>query len=169
METTFSRITSNVVGTLGRAAAMLLLATPCIAQAVKPECREEKPLTGDIGIVGFRCVAAGCAVNGLRDGCYRHWFSAEPYLLGIDPQGPLAGLAEAGDRIVAIDGALITTPSGGERLANLTPGKEIRLHVRRGETLNVIKVTPRLGCNMPSLIVTSHNRKIDPKDWNFDD
>ena len=137
-----------------------LLAAPCAAQTI--ECRENKPVTGDIGIGGFQCVAAGCSVNELRNNRYRHHFSAEPYVWSIDPAGPSAGLLEEGDRIVAIDDVLVTTPAGGERLANLTPGRSITLRVRRDDKVLTMSVVPRLGCNMPYITVTSDRRRHSP-------
>ncbi len=139
---------------LVRVFAVIALSSPALAQAV-PQCREHKPLTGDIGIGGFQCVAAGCAVNGEYRGRYYHSFSAEPYVWDIEPRGPSAGLLIDGDRIVSIDGMLITTEAGGDRLANLVPGEKVGLRLRRGESVVSVTVQPKLGCNMPYISVTA--------------
>ena len=134
---------------------LVIAATPVLAQHV-PACRENKPPTGDIGIGELQCVAAGCGVNGLSRGRYRHEFSAEPYVWDIDPAGPAAGLLNDGDRIVSINGMLITTAAGGERLANLVPGERLSLRVRRADRVTLVTVVPVLGCNVPSIAVTPH-------------
>jgi S1-C subfamily serine protease len=123
-------------------------------------CREGKPLTGDIGIGGFQCVAAGCAVNGLSGGRYHHSFSAEPYILDVDSTGPAASLLRDGDVLVAVDGLLITTVEAGDRLANLIPGQPVSLRVRRAGKDLEVRVTPRLGCNMPYIMVTPDRRRF---------
>lgn len=148
-------------------ALAVMLAAPCAAQELA--CREEKPPTGDLGIGGFQCVAAGCSVNEFRNNRYRHQFSAEPYVWSIDPEGASAGKLEEGDRIVAIDDVLVTTPSGGERLANLTPGKSVSLRVRRDDRILSVTLVPRLGCNMPYIRVTSDMQRMGPpRGWKRD-
>ena len=137
------------------------LATPALAQ--QPVCREHKPPTGDIGIGGFQCVASGCGVNGEYRGRYSHNFSAEPYVWDIDPKGPSAGLLKDGDRIVSVDGLLITTPMAGDRLANMKPGTPVSLRLRRGDRIVGATVIPRLGCNMPWIsVTTAHGRPRPP-------
>lgn len=134
------------------------LAQSCMAlwavNAQSARCPEGKPLAGDLGIGGFQCVAAGCAVNLLSDGRYRHEFTVEPYVHAIDSAGPSAGKLREWDRLVAIDNALVTTIEGGDRLANLTAGTAVSLVVRRGGALVRVVVTPTAGCNVPSLAVT---------------
>jgi S1-C subfamily serine protease len=123
-------------------------------------CLEGKPLTGDIGIGGFQCVAAGCSVNGLSGGRYRHSFSAEPYILDVDSTGPAAGLLRDDDVLIAVDGLLITTAEAGDRLANLEPGRPVTLRVRRAGNDLQVRVTPRSGCNMPYIMVTPDRRRF---------
>lgn len=62
----------------------------------------------------------------------RYWnFSSEPKIVRVDPDGPANGKLKKGDRIVAIDGVLITTRRAGERLAEIAPGDQVELTVRR--------------------------------------
>jgi len=131
--------------------------------AVRPvnaQCPEGKALTGDLGIGGFQCVAAGCGVNALSGGRYHHSFSAEPYILDVDTGGPAAHLLEDGDVLVAVDGLLITTTEAGDRLANLEPGRPVTLRIRRGGNELTVRVTTRLGCNMPYIMVTPDKRRF---------
>ena len=73
-----------------------------------------------------------------------------------------AGQLQEGDRIVAIDDLLITTPVGGRRMANLKPGEAIALRIRRNDHLLTVTLTPVLGCNMPYIMVTPDRRRYPP-------
>ncbi|MFH0751541.1 MAG: PDZ domain-containing protein [Chloroflexota bacterium] len=70
-------------------------------------------------------------------------FSVEPRITEIAPNGPAAGALEIGDRIVAIDGVLITTPEGGRRLANIEPDRDVTIRFRRGRRIG--EATLRAG------------------------
>ena len=159
----------RVVLASGRITRSLVFWSAVSASAIAqeaPRCREGKPPTGDLGIGGFQCVAAGCRVNGLVNGRYEHSFSAEPYVWDIDPRGPSRDHLEEGDRIVAIDELLITTPAGGVRMANLSPGERISLTIRRNDRVFTVTLTAVLGCNMPYIRVTPDRRRYPPpEDW----
>ena len=133
----------------------------CIAfwtlSAQSTRCPEGKTPAGDLGIGGFQCVAAGCAVNVYAGGRYHHEFTVEPYVYAIDTTGPSARKLREWDRVVAIDQALVTTLDGGDRLANLTPGTVVSLVVRRGGALVRVAITPTAGCNAPALRVTKRD------------
>ncbi len=147
--------------------AILLVFWPSIALAQSSViCRERKEPTGDLGIGGFQCVAAGCGVNFEVRGRWRHSFTAEPYVWDINPRGPSTSLLQEGDRVAAIDDILITTPDGGERMANVRPGERVSLTVRRAGRLLKVPIVATLGCNMPYLAVTSERgRPRPPPDW----
>jgi S1-C subfamily serine protease len=121
-------------------------------------CPEGHPTTGDLGIESLICVAGSCSVN-LRTGRgYAHDFSTEPRIRGIQPGGPAAGRLRDGDILISIDGVLITTREGGRRLANLVPGKAVKLRVRRGGKEMDVIVVPGVGCNMPRLAVLGESQ-----------
>lgn len=123
------------------------------AQTASGKCPEGHPEAGDLGISHLLCVGGSCSVN-LRTGrSYAHDFSTEPRIQGLDKDGPAWGRLQNGDVLVAIDGILITTREGGRRLANLTPGKPVALHIRRGGREMSVTVVPKTGCNMPMLAV----------------
>lgn len=125
-------------------------------------CPEGHPATGDLGIESLLCVAGSCSVN-LRNGHgYAHEFSTEPRIRGIQPGGPSSGKLQDGDILISIDGVLITTLEGGRRLANLTPGKPVKLGVRRGGKEMDVTVVPGLGCNMPRLAVLGGAQTTTP-------
>jgi S1-C subfamily serine protease len=118
-------------------------------------CPEGHPATGDLGIGMFQCSGGDCSVNSFRRGEYAHDFSTEPRVWHLKPDGPAGGALREGDFILAIDGALITTPEGGRRLANLHPGTAVQLLIRRDGKRLSVSLVPTLGCNMPKLVVSA--------------
>jgi hypothetical protein len=134
---------------LAAALAMTLAARAADAQT----CAGGIPRTATLGIGLLQCVGGSCTVNA-RDGAGRaHDFSTEPRVWRLD--APAAGVLRDGDQILAVDGALITTRDGGRRLANLRAGAPVALRIRRGGAEMRVSVTPRPGCNTPSLAVTA--------------
>lgn len=140
----------NRLRPLALAAGMLMHAASALAQAPCPDGRAPD---GDLGIAELICDGGECAIYG-RDarGPY-HWLSTEPRLVGIDARGPSSGLVRENDVLVAIDQLLVTTPEGGRRLAQLTPGRPAVLWLRRNGRDVTVTVTPRLGCGILMLRV----------------
>jgi hypothetical protein len=135
--------------------ALVLSACTLSAQArgAGQPCYGVRPPSGTIGIGRYECIGSSCIVNEhLSDG-YAHLFTTEPSAWDIDPAGPAAGKLHDGDVIVAVDEMLITSRAGGRRIANLTPGQPVTLAIRpRGTTTQRdLKLTPVLGCEIPSL------------------
>ena len=141
--------------------ALLLaaLAAPLAARAQTPGCDEGVPRTATLGIGFYHCVGGGCSVNLKTSRGITHDFSTEPRVWNIDAYGPAAGRLREGDVITAVDGALVTTPEGGRRLANLSAGRPVTLVVRRGSGAAVVRVVPEAGCNTPGLVVTASPQK----------
>jgi regulator of sigma E protease len=69
-------------------------------------------------------------------------FESEPRIRKVDPEGPADGKLKAGDRIVGIDGLLITTYEAGKRFANLVVGEPVDLTVRRRGSLVDVTIVP---------------------------
>ena len=114
-------------------------------QGVASACPDGATPRGEIGISSFEC--SNCAMFTMRDDGRRSWsFSAEPTVRTVEPGSPADGKIEDGDRLVAIDGHLITTGEGGDRLANLTPGETVSIVVRRGSRERTVAVVPRSEC-----------------------
>jgi hypothetical protein len=133
---------------LAAALALVLAARGLDAQT----CAGGIPRTATLGIGLLQCVGGSCTLNA-PDGAGRaHDFSTEPRVWRLD--APAAGVLRDGDQILAVDGALITTRDGGRRLANLRAGTSVALRIRRGGSEMRISLTPRAGCNTPSLAVT---------------
>jgi hypothetical protein len=128
-----------------------LIAGPVAADA----CPGGRPEVGDVGIRGLRCdgPAASCAINvrSGEDGKVRHTFAVEPVVTSV---GPSAQGLRARDTIVAIEGILITTAAGGERLAQLPIGRAVVLLVRRGEVMLDLRMVTQAGCGISSLRVS---------------
>jgi S1-C subfamily serine protease len=143
----------------GLAAALALTLAAGVADA--QTCAEGVPRTATLGIGMLQCVGGSCTVNARDGGGRTHDFSTEPRVWRLDPDGPAAGVLRDGDQILAIDGALITTRDGGRRLANLRAGVPVALRIRRGGSELRVSVTPRPGCNTPSLAVTSTGARPD--------
>jgi S1-C subfamily serine protease len=136
---------------LSFALALALAARGAEAQT----CAGGVPRTATLGIGLLQCVGGSCTLNA-RDGSGRtHDFSTEPRVWRLDADGPSAGVLRDGDQILAVDGALITSRDGGRRLATLRPGVPVALRIRRSGSETQVSVTPRPGCNTPSLAVTS--------------
>ena len=134
----------------------LPLALALAARAADAQtCGDGIPRTATLGIGLLQCVGGSCTVNA-RDGAGRtHDFSTEPRVWRLEANGPAAGVLRDGDQILAVDGVLITTRDGGRRLANLRAGVPVALRIRRGGSERRVSVTPRPGCNTPSLAVTA--------------
>jgi hypothetical protein len=121
------------------------------AQEAAPHC----PGGSVVGSIGYSELECNCSFSVADDGTRWYEFRAEPRIGGVRPGGPAAGVLQAGDVITAIAGHLITTREGGQRFANLEPGKPIVLTVRRegtnragGQWVEVkqVSVTPEPEC-----------------------
>jgi S1-C subfamily serine protease len=113
---------------------------------VEVECREGVP-QGDLGISGLDC-RGECTLTMNERGEEQAWsFTVEPRINGINRDGPAQGKLRRGDVLVAIDGVPITTRDGGVRYANVEPGQEVELMVRREGDLR--RVTIRAGSVCP--------------------
>ena len=138
----------------GRSILLLtaMLAAPAVASA--QQCPAGLPRTATLGIGFFHCVGGGCSVNVRTARGLTHDFSAEPRVWNLDPRGPAAGRLREGDVITSVDGALVTTPEGGRRLANLRADRPVSLGVRRNGEEMEVRLVPAAGCNAPGLVVS---------------
>lgn len=107
---------------------MLVPGTVRSQEVADDACSDGLPSRPDFGITGMAC---RCSSEANDDGT-RWEFRTEPEILGVQADGPSAGLLRPGDRVVRIDGQLITTPTGGRAWSNVSPGDTVRLRVRRG-------------------------------------
>ena len=109
------------------ATLLLALALPAgaRAQAASDQSCEMIP---SLGIDGISC--QNCSLS-FAAGRRFASFSTEPRILRVASDGPSAGLLRAGDILVAVNGRLITTRSGGEAFSTYGVGDQVRLTIRR--------------------------------------
>lgn len=96
-----------------------------------------------LGITGLRC--SFCEVT-IGSGAATTSFDFEPEVTGIALNGPADGVLEEGDRIVAIDGHLITSDRGAARFAGIQSGERVRLQVRRGADVRDVELRASAYC-----------------------
>lgn len=124
-------------------------------------CREGELAEGTLGFRGFDC-RGECTLTMNEKGQERSWsFTTEPEITGIERGSSSDGKLEEGDRIVAIDGMLITTAAGGDRFANIAPGEEVTIRYRRDGRIQEATVVAGTRC-MPVPEATWGPSRIAP-------
>jgi hypothetical protein len=99
---------------------------------------------GDLA-VDFDC--QDCEVSyRASSGTWRWRFRSEPSIKHVSAAGPSRGKLQSGDVLVSIDGQLITTRSGGARLAALEPGEPVTVSIRRNGREVTTEITPTAAC-----------------------
>lgn len=144
------RFASGMVG-FGRTASGALLLHAFVALGVSAQesgsnqCRATGTPIGWHGITSFVCNCSSSDSTEPFSG--PKWdFRTEPEVLRIGLMGPADGTLEEGDRIVSIDGLLITTRSGGDRWSTIQPGETVMLRVRRDGRLRDISLSVGSQC-----------------------
>lgn len=132
---------------------LMVLAVLVSPAAAQQSCPEGKPLAGDLGVRELICDGGPCAIYGRDSRGLYHRLSIEPRLVGIDTNGPAAGIVHENDILVAVDQLLVTTLDGGRRLAQLTPNQPVELWLRRNGRDLKVTVTSTLGCGIRMLRV----------------
>jgi membrane-associated protease RseP (regulator of RpoE activity) len=122
------------VTTFGTVAAPVAGQTACDEQA------------GTLGIQGLRC--EGCTYRMSESGIEEARFRTEPEVLALARGFTQGDPLEAGDRIVAIDGALITTLEGSDRLVALRAGQRVTVRVRRDGRVEDLAMVAGSACEL---------------------
>jgi hypothetical protein len=122
-------------------ATALLAGLPALAAAQGTCERGRGVIVPDLGFDDVSCTQ--CTIE-YSPGHNHYRFWSEPRLGGIHGSGQ--GRLREGDRLVAVDGRLITTPQAGERLANIRRGERVRLTVRRGNGTQEVEVVAGQRC-----------------------
>jgi len=121
--------------------AMLMATTATAAWAQgRQDCTGGERGEISYGISSIECLQ--CTIHMSGD---ERWieYGAEPVIRSVaSDAGPIHG----GDVLVAIDGQLITTASGGRRLANPEAGRLARFSIRRGGRQVEVTVAPVTSC-----------------------
>ena len=92
--------------------------------------------TNYLGIENFRC---DCTLSPASGNTPRRFvFRSEPMVLGVVRGGASWGILARGDYITHIDGVSVLTRDGARRLAEVEPGDDVNLTIRRsGRTFKV--------------------------------
>ena len=122
------------------AATLLLAAAPTTAQ---DGC---DPGTGTLGIQGMRC--EGCTFSMSEEGITEARFRTEPQIIAVARGFAEGDRLRAGDRIVAVDGALITTRQGSDRLVGLRTGQDVTVRVRRNGGIEELRMVAGSACEL---------------------
>ncbi len=100
-----------------------------------------------VGDLGVDLDCQDCELSYRASSRSWHWrFRSEPTIKHVGASGPSRGKLRSGDVLVSIDGRLITTRSGGSRLADLEPGERVTVSVRRNGRDVTTEITPAAAC-----------------------
>ena len=113
-------------------------------EPVADACPEGSRVEGDIGISGLECTQ--CSFSFFDDGGQAWSFRAEPIIRSVRGGSPASGALREGDVIMAINGVLITTSEGGRRYANMKPGDNVQLTIRRGRETMMVGLIASARC-----------------------
>ena len=121
-------------------------ALPAIAQENDPECPDDRPPAGELGIEELRCSSGRCTRGfAFEGGRLITTFTTEPRVHALEP--PADAVLEVGDVIVSVDGSLSTTADAGRRLAQVDPGDRVRLRIRRDGAERDVTLTAIPSCD----------------------
>lgn len=148
----------------GAAVVTALLALPPAAGA--QACPPERLVAAHPGFEMFVCYGGNCRIAVREEGALRHVFTVEPRVRGVVPDGPADGRLRDGDVIVAVDGRLITTRAGGERMASLPPYQPVTFRVRRDGREMDVTLTPMAACHRPGISISANPRtEAEARAW----
>jgi len=123
---------------------------------------EEGVVIGQLGISGLNC-RGECTITLNQEGAEQYWsFTTEPMITGVEDGSPADGALEAGDILVAIDGVPITTTEGGDRFANVEPGQEVTLLVRRDNVRHEVTLEAAAECRPTPNYIVMPTRLLPP-------
>ncbi|MGH7566109.1 MAG: PDZ domain-containing protein [Gemmatimonadota bacterium] len=127
-------------------ALALIGAIPAIAQENDAECPDGRAPVGELGIEEIRCSDRQCLIGfAFEGGRLMTTFTTEPRVHALRP--PADSVLEEGDVIVSVDGKLSTTAEGSRRLAQIEPGDQVRLRVRRDGAERDVSITAIPSCD----------------------
>lgn len=129
-------------------------ATPAAAQEPEPsrETARVEVGSGDcgapwtaLGIGRISCTACSITWRGAEPSAR---FGTEPELAPANPSVADGDRVRAGDRLVAVDGELITTEAGAARLLGVRPGDTVGVTVRRDDRTRELEVVAGDPCDV---------------------
>jgi predicted metalloprotease with PDZ domain len=99
-----------------------------------------------VGALGIKALACGPCTQSSKDGRWIWSFDAEPVVLEVQEGGPADGKLEPDDRIVSIEGHLITSAEGGDRWSMVGPDETVTLVVRRDGRERTVEIQAGQEC-----------------------
>ncbi|NIM50812.1 MAG: PDZ domain-containing protein [Gemmatimonadales bacterium] len=114
-----------------------------VEQVAQGTCAEGEWALGDLGISRSECTCTATYGPG-RTVVWR--FDSELTIREVRSSGPAEGKLRAGDKVVAIDGLLITSAEGGRRWGDVRPGETVQLLVRRDGRERPVEITAGTEC-----------------------
>jgi hypothetical protein len=135
---------------------LVLSATASAAAQARQVC----PGGGERGEVSYGITSIECLQCTIHMSGDERWieYGAEPVIRAVaSDAGPIHG----GDVLVGIDGQLITTASGGRRLANPEAGRLARFSIRRAGRQMEITVAPTTTCGATNSDVAGQRLELD--------
>ena len=140
------------------ALALALAAAPAARAQEAKQCPDGRPPNGDLGIE-LRCSSSRCVWGyAFSNGRWAQTFTTEPIVHALRP--PADAVLEAGDVLVAIDGKLSTTADAGRRLAQVGPGEQVRLRLRRTGEEREVTITAIPTCTRIQVFIESPDGRL---------
>lgn len=142
--------------------SLVWLGTVAASGVTAQECTDGRASRPTLGIGTYYCQGGACLVSGSsatvkselpsemqrfrQNHRFAYSFSVVPSLWRIDRDGPAIGKLQAGDELVGVNGAPITTHRAAMYLTRMEAGTPLELNVKRDGRLIRIDVTPELRC-----------------------
>ena len=134
---------SMIGAALAAALAAALVPPEARGQAQEARCSEGQGPLLDLGIASISFSRANLTPLSNR----MVWsFYDEPVVVSARVGGPAEGKLERGDRVVSIDGLLITSAEGGRRWSGVGAGRTVTLVVRRGGREREVRIDGSVSC-----------------------
>jgi len=138
--------------------ALALAAAPAASAQEAKQCPDGRPPKGDLGIE-LRCSSSRCVWGyAFSDGRWAQTFTTEPIVHALRP--PADAVLEAGDVLVAIDGKLSTTADAGRRLAQVGPGEQVRLRLRRNGEEREVTIAAMPTCTRIQVFIEGPDGRL---------
>ena len=131
-------------------ACIVSLALGITASAANAQVTSTPSSRREIGNLGITAIECDCTFDTRNPYARVFRFRSNLVVLGVTSNGPSDGLIFPGDTIYEIDGAALLSRPGASRFANIRPGQQVRLGVRRGgRTLQVPLVADAIDADDP--------------------
>jgi hypothetical protein len=126
---------------LGLVVTAVLANAPRVVKAQPTTVGPPPPIV--VGSLGISDLGCDCTFTSGAYGQKRTFrFRSNPVVLGVRRDGPSYGALQRGDVIIDIDGVSLRTEEGSRRFANVRPGAETVLGIRRDRRYMRVTIVP---------------------------